>query len=66
MCNHTLISNPTAEQARQKARWLVSLVQGSAALEGRGTAPEVLKNMEDRITADILTHRIEIDNQGVK
>jgi len=59
------ITGITLEQARKKAKWLIALNQGSAALEGQGIDSEALKKIEDDLTDRIFVGELEVDNEGI-
>ena len=53
--NSTLDVNAMLErQARQKAKRLVAMAQGSAGLEGQGVGTETLHRVEDKIVHELL------------
>lgn len=66
MSKFSTIRNPSKEQARKKARWIISLNQGSAALEGRAVNQKTLKRAEDRIVTKILAGELKIDSEGIE
>jgi len=66
MIKHSIIENPTPEQARKKAAWLVSLAQRTSTLEGQGVRSKVLKRAENRIVKEIMSGKVKIDSEGVE